>query len=171
MSAAIPGAITRGVVFIHSAPAVMCPHVQWALEHALRQPLRIEWQPQPAGPRLHRAEVSWSGPVGTGAAMTSALRGWDQLRFEITEEPTAVTEGSRWQHTPSLGIHRAAIGPSGDAVIGEERIRAALTQTAGDPYALQDVLEELLGSAWDAELEPFRYAGEGAPVRWLHRAV
>ena len=23
--------------------------------------------------------------------------------------------------------------------------------------------------AWDDELEPFRYAGAGAPVRWLHR--
>ncbi|MEV1179203.1 DUF3145 family protein, partial [Nonomuraea sp. NPDC049784] len=24
---------------------------------------------------------------------------------------------------------------------------------------------------WDEELEPFRYAGDGAPVRWLHAAV
>ena len=24
---------------------------------------------------------------------------------------------------------------------------------------------------WDDELEPFRYAGEGAPVRWLHQVV
>ena len=22
---------------------------------------------------------------------------------------------------------------------------------------------------WDEELEPFRYAGDGAPVRWLHK--
>jgi hypothetical protein len=29
----------------------------------------------------------------------------------------------------------------------------------------------LLGSAWDDELEPFRYAGDGAPVRWLHEVV
>ena len=25
------------------------------------------------------------------------------------------------------------------------------------------------GQAWDDEREPFRYAGAGAPVRWLHR--
>ena len=25
------------------------------------------------------------------------------------------------------------------------------------------------GEAWDEELEPFRHAGEGAPVRWLHQ--
>ncbi|MCC5698098.1 DUF3145 domain-containing protein [Klebsiella pneumoniae] len=27
----------------------------------------------------------------------------------------------------------------------------------------------MLGAAWDAELEPFRHAGDGAPVIWLHR--
>ncbi|HWB36368.1 MAG TPA: DUF3145 family protein, partial [Rugosimonospora sp.] len=27
-----------------------------------------------------------------------------------------------------------------------------------------------LGSAWDAELEPYRYAGDGAPVTWLTQA-
>ncbi|HIY41187.1 MAG TPA: DUF3145 domain-containing protein, partial [Candidatus Nocardiopsis merdipullorum] len=29
-------------------------------------------------------------------------------------------------------------------------------------------IERLTGRAWDEELEPFRYAGDGAPVRWLH---
>jgi hypothetical protein len=29
----------------------------------------------------------------------------------------------------------------------------------------------LLGRTWDEELEPFRCAGEGAPVRWLHEVV
>ena len=32
-------------------------------------------------------------------------------------------------------------------------------------------MQELLGKAWDDELEPFRYAGDGAPVRWLHQVV
>ena len=43
--------------------------------------------------------------------------------------------------------------------------------SAMDTY-VDVVLAELdlaLGRAWDDELEPFRYAGEGAPVRWLHR--
>jgi hypothetical protein len=34
---------------------------------------------------------------------------------------------------------------------------------------MQHSLGLLLGTAWDAELEPFRLAGEGTPVRWLHR--
>ena len=27
----------------------------------------------------------------------------------------------------------------------------------------------LFSEAWDEELEPFRHAAEGAPVRWLHQ--
>ncbi|HZV27785.1 MAG TPA: DUF3145 family protein, partial [Acidothermaceae bacterium] len=34
-----------------------------------------------------------------------------------------------------------------------------------------DSLRRLLGEPWDDELEPFRYAGDGAPVRWLHQVV
>ncbi len=34
--------------------------------------------------------------------------------------------------------------------------------------ALEAELSLLLGEPWDAELEPFRYASAGAPVRWLH---
>lgn len=36
---------------------------------------------------------------------------------------------------------------------------------------LEEELDRLLGKQWDEELESFRYAGEGAPVRWLHAAV
>ena len=36
---------------------------------------------------------------------------------------------------------------------------------------LADGIDDLLGRAWDDELEPFRYAGDGAPVRWLHKVV
>jgi Protein of unknown function (DUF3145) len=34
--------------------------------------------------------------------------------------------------------------------------------------ALEAELALLLGQPWDDELEPFRHAAEGAPVRWLH---
>jgi Protein of unknown function (DUF3145) len=39
----------------------------------------------------------------------------------------------------------------------------------GDP--LEDIIDQLLGKPWDDELETFRWAGEGAPVRWLHQVV
>jgi len=34
--------------------------------------------------------------------------------------------------------------------------------------SLEDEITRLLGQPWDDELEPFRCAGDGAPVRWLH---
>jgi hypothetical protein len=36
---------------------------------------------------------------------------------------------------------------------------------------LESEISRLLGKPWDDELEPFRHAGEGAPVRWLHQVV
>jgi hypothetical protein len=56
----------------------------------------------------------------------------------------------------------------GNALVPEDRVRAAL-EHAGDAERLRRELELALGQAWDDELEPFRYAGAGAPVRWLHR--
>jgi len=34
--------------------------------------------------------------------------------------------------------------------------------------ALEEELSRLLGEPWDCELEPFRCAADGAPVRWLN---
>ena len=50
---------------------------------------------------------------------------------------------------------------------GNDREVVLLSQ--GSPEAMGEMLEELLGLDWDRELEPFRYAGDGAPVRWLHK--
>jgi hypothetical protein len=55
----------------------------------------------------------------------------------------------------------------GNVVVQEDRVRAALE--LADPRAMRDALDLALGAAWDDELEPFRYAGLGAPVRWLHQ--
>ena len=40
---------------------------------------------------------------------------------------------------------------------------------ARGPEALAHALEKALGTAWDAELEPYRHAGDGAPVTLLTR--
>jgi hypothetical protein len=116
-----------------------------------------------------RSELSWSGEVGTGGRIASAMRGWDNLRYEVTEEPSPGTDGSRWSHTPALGIHHTWVSASGDAMVNEDRLRAAIAQSQGDPHELQREIDRLLGADWDDELEPFRYAGDGAPVRWLHK--
>src|SRR5690606_23862531 len=111
------------------------------------------------------------GAAGTAAAVASALRGWSHLRFEITEEPTSSTEGSRYSFTPELGVFHAVTGMHGDIMIPEDRLRAAMVKAAQGETTLELEVDKLLGKEWDDELETFRHAGEGAPVRWLHQVV
>lgn len=162
------GHLTRGVLFVHSAPRALSPHVEWAAASVLGMRPVFDWTDQPAAPGALRAEISWAGTAGTGARLASALRGWDHLRYEVTEDATLTTDGSRWCHTPSLGIFHAQTDRVGNVVVPEDRIRSALNYL-GDPLRLAESLDLALGQAWDDELEPFRYAGAGAPVRWLHR--
>ena len=163
------GATTRGVLFVHSAPRALCPHIEWAAGGVLGVRLSLDWIPQPAAPGMYRTELSWQHDQGTGARLTSALRGWAHLRYEVTEEPSQGSDGGRWSHTPGLGIFHAVTDVHGNVVVPEDRVRAALEAAGGDAHRMMTELELALGQAWDDELEPFRYAGDGAPVRWLHR--
>jgi hypothetical protein len=162
------GALTRGVLFVHSAPRALCPHIEWATGSVLGTRVSLDWTPQPAAPGLFRAEMSWMAPSGTGARLTSAIRGWSHLRYEVSEEPSLGVDGGRWSHTPELGIFHAVTDVHGNIVVPEDRVRAAMAHLP-DTERVQRELHLALGQAWDDELEPFRYAGAGAPVRWLHR--
>ena len=159
---------TRGVLFVHSTPPALCPHIEWAVGTALGQEVHLQWTDQDAAPGMVRSEFSWVGQTGSGARLASALRGWEHLRYEVTEEATAITDGGRWSHTPSLGIFHAQMDTAGNVVVPEGRIRAALDESHS-PTEMIDKLNLALGQAWDDELVPFRYAGAGAPVRWLNR--
>jgi hypothetical protein len=54
--------------------------------------------------------------------------------------------------------------------VAEERLRGVLSRArSAEDYA--HALQDLLGTAWDAELEPYRLAGDGAPVTLLHQVV
>jgi len=160
---------TRGVLFVHAASSALCPHVEWAVAGVLGVSVPVQWTPQPVSPGTFRAEVSWRGPVGTAATLTSALRGWQHLRFEVTEEPTATSEGARYSFTPTLGVFHAVTGLHGDILVPEDRLRTALARARGQGSDVCEEIDALLGKAWDAELEPFRHAGDGTPVRWLHQ--
>ncbi len=162
---------TRGVIYVHSAPSALCPHIEWALGGVLDTAVSLEWTPQPAQAGTYRAEYSWLGDPGTGASIASALRGWNHLRFEITEEPTPSTEGTRFSYTPDLGVFHAVTGVHGDIMIPEDRLKAAVVKSSLGETTLELEIDRLLGKPWDDELETFRYAGDGAPVRWLHQVV
>ncbi len=158
---------TSGVLYIHSASAALRPHVEWALGAALGMPVDLSWEPQPAERSTYRSEYAWTGPVGTAAALASNLKRWGRLRFEVTEEPTSDTAGERYSYTPALGIFAATMGSVGDIVVGEHRLRTVL-RMAHDDESLRGGLHDLLGTAWDDELDVFRQAADGAPLRWLN---
>ncbi|MEU3216026.1 DUF3145 domain-containing protein [Streptomyces sp. NPDC058770] len=162
---------TRGVLYVHSAPRALCPHVEWAVAGVLGVRVQLDWVRQPAAPGTWRSEFSWQARPGTASKLASALRGWDMLRFEVTAEPSPKTEGERYSSTPELGIFHAVTGMHGDILVPEDRLRAALARSMQGESDLQEEIAKLLGKPWDDELEPFRHAGEGAPVRWLHQVV
>lgn len=165
MTAAV---LARGVVFVHSAPRALCPHIEWAAGRALGRAVNFDWRPQPVLKGALRTEFYWEGPAGTSAALASALRGWEHLRYEVTEDPSAGHDGARYLHTPDLGIFFAQTDSAGNVVIPEDRIRFAMESAGSDAFELHRELRLALGQAWDDELEPFRHAGEESPVMWLH---
>jgi hypothetical protein len=163
-------ASTRGVVFIHCCPAALGPHVEWAIAGVLGQPVKLTWTSQPIAPSTLRSDATWVAPIGTAARIAAALRSWPMLVFEVTEEATATTDGERLAFVPGRGFHRSMVAVNGDIVVGEERVRALLNRArSADDFS--HGLNELLGSAWDAELEPYRQAGDGAPITLLHKVV
>ena len=101
--------------------------------------------------------------------MASALTRLSALRFEVTEEPTASSDGQRYCYTPTLGAFAAVVGVHGDVLVPEDRLRHAIATDALGGEPIRRALERLMGAPWDEELDVFRYASENAPVRWLHR--
>ena len=165
-----PGAATtRGVLFVHACPRALSPHVEWAIAAVMEREITLSWGAQPVLPGSVRAELTWHGPAGSGARLVTALRGFTGLRYEVTEDPSSGHEGERYSYTPTLGVFRTTIGVHGDVQLSEDRLRAAMADSMQHGTSLRDALDALLGGAWDAELEPFRYAGQGASVRYLHR--
>lgn len=159
---------TRGVVYVHSSPAAICPHVEWAISGCLGTRVSLQWTAQPAATGQLRAECAWSGTAGTGGKLVTALRAWPMLRFEVTEEPSPGVDGERFSHVPGLGLWHARMSANGDVVVGEDQLRALVGASRG-PEAFAHQVDQLLGAAWDDALEPFRRAGDGAPVAWLHQ--
>ena len=159
----------QGVLYVHSAPPALCSHIEWAVARIVGAPVSMPWVGQPAAPGSLRAELTWTARPGTAGAIASELAGWNRLRFEVTEDSSPGCDGVRHCYTPDLGVFTAVTAANGDIVVPENRLRATmmLAQQAGHA-SLEDELARLLGTAWDNELEPFRRAADGAPVRWLN---
>ena len=123
---------SRGVLYVHSAPLAVVPHVEWAVSRVLGSPVRMRWSAQPVD-GTRRAECSWSGRPGTAAEFVTALRRWAMLRFEVTEEPSAGVDGERYMYVPGRGVFRAAMSVTGDLLVTEDQIRSVLATTPRTP--------------------------------------
>ena len=125
--------------------------------------------PPPIVARLARQPtiiVPCAGRPGTAAEFATALRAWPMLRFEVTEEPSPGFDGERYMHVPGRGVFRAAMSVTGGLMLTEDQVHSALAAARG-AEGVTHALQRLLGTAWDAELEPYRHAGEGAPATRL----
>lgn len=158
---------TRGVIYIHSSPPAVCPHVEWAIGRVLGSTtVKLGWAPQDAERGTMRAERAWTAEPGVGAEIAKALAQWPMLRFEVTEDPSPGLDGERIMHVPGRGVYRAAMSAGGGIMIAEDRIRALLATTTS-AEALRGGLDQLLGLDWDRELEPYRQAAGGDEQSWL----
>lgn len=168
-------AAARGVLFVHSCPSAVTPHLEWALSRVMGTPVSIDWAGQPVAPGSMRAEVIWHGPSGTASRIASALVPFTTIRFEVTEDPGDAAEGERYAVTPNLGLFRASIGAHGDVLVHEDRLRNLVVGArAAGPDGAAEILAEidrLIGTPWDDELEPFRHTHEDSTVRVLHEVV
>jgi hypothetical protein len=156
---------TRGVIYVHSAPAAVCPHVEWAISGVLGTDVKLRWSPQAAADGQLRAECTWRGPVGGSGTIARALRAWPVIRFEVTEEPSEGVDGQRFCYSPDLGLWCGTTSANGDIMIGENQLRSAMSGRG----QVRGRLHQLLGTAWDEELEVFRCGGDGAPATYLHQ--
>lgn len=158
----------RGVLFVHSSPRAVCPHLEWAVGRAIDRAVNFDWVDQPVLRSTQRTEFHWQGKPGDGALIASALRGWEHVRFEVSEDPSPESDGARWMHTPDLGVFVSQTDSLGNLVVSEDRMKSALQRSA-DVNELRAELCALLGKQWDDELEPFRHASDAVSVTWLHQ--
>lgn len=163
--------LAHGVLFCHSVPRALVPHVVWAVRDILGNDIRMEFEPQPVAPGNVRAILAWSDEPGTAARLMSALRVMPDVFVEVTEDPGVEREGERYSYTPSLGLFRATIGVHGDVLVHEDRLRAAIAGARSFGADLSEGIAHLLGEPWDIELEPYRVATSDTPIRVLHHVV
>lgn len=161
----------HGTLIVHATTKAMTAPIEWLLSDLTKSPVKLEWHCQSISPSMVRASFEWSGQTGMAARITSGLKTIPHIRFEVTEFSSTEDFNQRFCFTPGLGIFRADINVHGDVVINEQRLRQKMTTNRNDLFALQTSLDELLGTAWDAELEPFRVAMDSDVVRIAHRIV
>jgi len=160
-----------GLVVVHAVQPALTRQLEWTVSRVLDTEIFLDWTNQPGIDGSMRAEFIWQGMEFHGAHLASALAGWGNVYFEVTQDPSGAHSGSRWSYTPELGINHRTIDELGNIVIGEDEMRAALNRAGSNMGKLQLEMRNLLAEPWDSILEPLRHANADARVVWLQRAI
>jgi len=145
----------------------------------------LDWQGRPGA----------SAPITSALAAWNRVRfevteeaspGCDAVRYSHTPSLgtfSAVTSANGDILVPEGRLRAAMTLAAASAPSAAGRLRVSGPEAVGGADTLSDrhgprhpalggsleaELALLLGQPWDDELEPFRHAAEGAPVRWLH---
>jgi hypothetical protein len=149
----MPTTHVTGFLVIHSAPAALRPHIEWGLQSILGDWVALEWMSQPKAAGTFRTSLEFRDRRGVAAKITTALKAWHYLRFEVREE--SEIGGEFFRFVPELGLHRSRIDELGSIAISENLLVQGLRKSF-DEESLREELERLLGNAWEVALEPFR---------------
>lgn len=161
----------HGTLIVHASTKAMTAPIEWQLSDITGTHVKIDWYSQNISPSMVRGSFEWSGQAGYAAKIATGLRTIPHIRFEVTEMSNTSDFNQRFCFTPTLGIFRADINVHGDVVINEQQIRHVMEKSASHPELLQESIDQLLGTAWDVELEPFRVSMDSDVVRLAHRIV
>jgi hypothetical protein len=149
------------------------PGASAAITSALAAWNRVRFEvTEEASPGCDAVRYSHTPTLGTFSAVTSAngdiLVPEGRLRAALTLATASAPAPARLR---GIGLDEAVGGaasggrPSGDMDTLRDLHGPRHPALGG---SLEAELALLLGQPWDDELEPFRHAAEGAPVRWLH---
>ncbi len=159
------GISAQGSVIIHSAPRALLAHVEWTIGRTVGYPVSLDWKPRKGSQGEFRAESEWQADRELGAALASDLRGWANIRFEVTQQSSDQVEGYRWAFTPALGLFGAQSDRFGNVLVNELELAMILTQGGSNGIELQRLIRNAMGEPWDLELEPYRADSWDEPVR------
>lgn len=139
-----------GRLLVHSAPAALLPHLEWAVSRVFGLPKKLYWQKQPAVPGNFRCELEFTADFNAIHQLVLTLANWAQCPFEVEIDPINGS-GYRFSYAVELGLFQAQTGEFGDILVHEDLLREVTKSI--NPVAQ---LHRLLGTEWDNSLEPLR---------------
>lgn len=158
-----------GVLWIHSMPGPLQPHITWALARLSMpdgtKPGREIWRAIGQDATLC-AEVPFRAEVDTVVTLVDDLSRWPHLFFELAQDPAVdesgrAIDGMRYCHVPELGTFAGQTDSAGNIVVNEDALRAIMARGSGNNSSIAEELDAAIGGPWDRVLEPMRLVTAG----------